>query len=101
MHTDPGLCPSFVDIVVAKNDKIRKSVGSQKFEYNGIHVSVDKMTEKKCHSFPEDQSVFITQSADLSNIFCCDSEQNQTGFIMKVKGQNYLSVLTTLCKYLP
>ena len=87
MHTDPGLCPSFVDIVVAKNDNVRKRVGSQNFEYNGIHVSVDKITQK-CHSFPEDQPVFITQSADLSNNFGCDLEQNQTG-IMKGKGPNY------------
>ena len=88
MHTDPGLCPSFVDIVVAKNDKVRKRVGSQKFEYNGIHVSVDKITQK-CHTFPEDLSVFITQNADMSNNFGCDLEQNQIGFIRKGKGPNY------------
>ena len=45
MHTDAGLCPSFVDRVKAKNDKVHKRVGSQTFEYNGIRVSVDKITQ--------------------------------------------------------
>ena len=30
--------------------------------------------------------MFIIQSADLSHIFGCDLEQNQTGVIMKGKG---------------
>ena len=33
--------------------------------------------------------MFIIQSADLSNIFGCDLEQNQTGVIMKEKGPHY------------
>ena len=35
---------------------------------------------------PEDHSVFIIQSADLSHTFGCDLEQNQTGVIMKGEG---------------
>ena len=46
MHIEPGLYPSFVDIVVAMNNKIRESLGAQAFEYNGIYVSVDKITQK-------------------------------------------------------
>ena len=38
---------------------------------------------------PLDQSVFIIQSPDLSHIFDCDLEQNQTGVIMKRKGPHY------------
>ena len=38
---------------------------------------------------PENQSVFIFQSADLSHFFGCDLEQNQTGVIMKIKGPHY------------
>ena len=33
--------------------------------------------------------MFIIQSADLSHIFGCDLEQNQTGVIMKEKGPQY------------
>ena len=33
--------------------------------------------------------MFIIQSADLSHIFGCDFEQNQTGVIMKEKGLHY------------
>ena len=33
--------------------------------------------------------MFIIQSADLSHIFGCDLEQNQTGVIMKGKGPHY------------
>ena len=33
--------------------------------------------------------MFIIQSADLSHIFGCDLEPNQTGVIMKRKGQHY------------
>ena len=89
MHVEPGLYPSIVDIVVAMNDKVRKRIGAQKYEYNGIYVSVDKITQKVAIHLPEDQSVFIIQSADLSHIFGCDLEQNQTGVIMKGKGPNY------------
>ena len=89
MHVEPGLYPSKVDIVVAMNDKVRKRIGAQKYEYNGIYVSVDKITQKVAVHLPEDQSVFIIQSADLSHIFGCDLEQNQTGVIMKGKGPHY------------
>ena len=33
--------------------------------------------------------MFIIQSSDLSHIFGCDLEQNQTGVIMKRKGPHY------------
>ena len=89
MHVEPGLYPSIVDIVVALNDKVRKRIGAQKYEYNGIYVSVDKITQKVAIHLPEDQSVFIIQSADLSHIFGCDLEQNQTSVIMKGKGPHY------------
>ena len=65
MHVEPGLYPSIVDIVVAMNDKVRKRIGAQKYKYNGIYVSVDKITQKVAIHLPEDQSVFIIQSADF------------------------------------
>ena len=71
------------------NSKNRERLG-QVFEYNGIYVSVDKITHKVAVHLPENQSVFIIQSADLSHIFSCDLEQNQTGVIMKGKGPHYL-----------
>ena len=46
MNIEPGLYPSIVDIVVAMNTKIRERLGAQDFEYNGIYVSVDKITQK-------------------------------------------------------
>ena len=81
--------PSIVDIVVAMNDKNRKRIGTQKYEYNGIYVSVDKIIQKVAILLPEDQSVFIIQSADLSHIFCGNLKQNQTGVIMKGKKPHY------------
>ena len=36
--------------------------------------------------------MFLIQSADLSNIFGCDLEQNQTGVIMKEKKATLSSV---------
>ena len=89
MHVEPGLYPSIVDIVVAMNDKVRKRLGAQKYNYNGIYVSVDKITQKVAIHLLEDQSVFIIQSADLSHIFGCDLQQNQTGVNMKGKGPHY------------
>ena len=71
------------------NDKVRNRIGAQKFEYNGIYVSVPKITKKNAIHLPEDQSVFIIQSADLSHIFVCDLEQNQTRVMMKRKGPHY------------
>ena len=72
MHIEPGFNPSIVDIVVAMADKVRKRIGAQKYEYNGIYVSVDKITQKIAFHLPEDQSVFIIQSADLIHIVGCD-----------------------------
>ena len=83
MHIESGLYPSIVDIVVAMNDKVGKRIGAQKYEYNGIYVSVDKITQKNAITLPEDQSVFIIRSTDLSHNFGCDLEQNQTSNIMK------------------
>ena len=45
MHFEAALYPSVVDIVVAMNDNIRKRIGAQKYEYNGIYVSIDKTTQ--------------------------------------------------------
>ena len=89
MNIEPGLYPSFVDIFVAMNNKIRERLGAQAFEYNGIYVSVDKITQEAAVHLPENQSVFIIQSFDLSHIFGGDLEQNQTGVIMKGKGPYY------------
>ena len=89
MNIEPGLYPSIVDIVVAMNNKFRERLGAQVFEYNGIYVSVDKITQKHAVHLPESESVFIIQSADLSHILGCNLEQNQTGFIMKGKGPHY------------
>ena len=89
MNIEPGLYPKIVDIVEAMNNKIRERVGAQVVEYNRIYVSVDKITQKAAVLLPENQSVFIIQSADLSHIFGCDLEQNQTGVIMKRKGPHF------------
>ena len=89
MNIEPGLYPSIVEILEAMNNKTRERLGAQVFEYNGILVSVDKITQKVAVHLPESQSVFIIQSADLSHIFGCDLEQNQTGVIMKGKGPHY------------
>ena len=51
MHIEHGLYPSIVDIVVAMIDKVRIRICAQKYEYNGVYVSVDKTTQKNCHSF--------------------------------------------------
>ena len=85
MQTDLGLYPSIADIAVAMSNKIRERLGAQAFEYNRINLSVDKITQKVAVHLPESQSVFIIQSSDLSYIFGCDLEQNQTAVIMKVK----------------
>ena len=46
------------------NEKVRKRIGAQKNEYNGIYISVDKITLKVAIHLPEDQSGFIIQSAE-------------------------------------
>ena len=86
MNIEPELYPSFVDLVVAMNNKIRERLGAQVFEYNEIYVSVDKITQKVAVHLPENQSVFISRFVDFGHIFGCDLEQNQTGVIMKGKG---------------
>ena len=96
MHFDPGLHPSIVDIVAAMNSKIRERLGAQAFKYNGVHVSVDKFTQKIAVHLPEIQSVFIIQNSDFSHIFGYNLEQNQTGVIMKKKVHIILSILSTL-----
>ena len=59
MHIEPGLYPNIVVIVVAKNDEVHKRIVAQIYEYNGIHVSVDKLTPKIVIQLHGDQSVFI------------------------------------------
>ena len=61
------------------NNKIRKRLGAQAIEYNGRYVSLDKSTQKIAVHLLDYQSVFIIQSSDLSQIFGCDLEKNQTG----------------------
>ena len=62
MHNEHGLYPSIVDIIVATKDKVRKRIGAQNYEQ--VYVSLDKITQKVIIHLPEDQSLFITQSAD-------------------------------------
>ena len=61
MHIEPGLYPNIVVIVVATNDEVHKCKVAQIYEYNRIHVSVDKVTPKIAIQLPGDQSVFIIQ----------------------------------------
>ena len=68
MHFEPRLYPSIVDIVVAMNNKNPERLGAQAFENNGFYVSVDKITQKVAVHLPENQSVFIIESSDLSHI---------------------------------
>ena len=89
MNIEPGFYPSIVDIVVAMNNKMRECLGDQVFDYNGIHVSVEKLTQKVVVHLPENQSVFIIQRSDSNHIFGIDLEQNQTGVIMKERGPHY------------
>ena len=89
MHIEPGLYPSKVDTVVAMNSKVREHLGTRALEYNGIYVSVDRITQNIAVHLPENQSVFFIQSSDSSHMFCCDLEQNQTGVKMIGKGPHY------------
>ena len=89
MHIEPGLYPNFVDIVVALNDIVRKSIGAQKYENNGFNVSGDEITQKSAIHSPGDQSVFMIQSVDLSHIFGDELEQNWTGGVTKAKGPHH------------
>ena len=89
MNIESGLYPRIVDIAVAMKNKNRERLGAQASDYNRIYVSVYKFTKKFAVHLPETQSVFIIQSADLSHIFGCDLEQNQTGVIMNGKGAHY------------
>ena len=65
MHIDPGLYPGIVDRVAAMNSKIRERLGAQAFEYNGIYLSVDKITQKIAVHLPEIKLVFMIQSSGL------------------------------------
>ena len=51
MDIEPDFYSSFVDIVVAMNDKVQKRIGAQNNEFNGIYVSIDKIRQKNRHSF--------------------------------------------------
>ena len=48
-----------------------------------------KITQKIAVQLTEDQSMFIIQNSNLSHIFGCDLEQNQTVVIMSGKGPHY------------
>ena len=97
MHVELGLYPSFVDVVVVMNNKIRERLGAQAFEYNGIYVSVDNLTQKVAVQLPENQSLFMIQSSDLSHNFGCGLKQIQTGVLMK-KRPTLSSVFLRHCK---
>ena len=64
MHFEPGLYPSIIDIVAAKNNKIRERLGAQNFEYSGFYVSLDKIKQKLAVHLPEEQSVFFIENSD-------------------------------------
>ena len=55
MHNELGLYPSIGDIVVAINNKLRERLGAEAFEYNGIYVTLDKITQKLTGRLPENQ----------------------------------------------
>ena len=55
MHNEPGFYPNNVDIVVAMNNKTWERLCAQAFKYNGIYVSVDKITQKVAVHLPENQ----------------------------------------------
>ena len=78
MHSEPGLYPIIIDIVVAMNDTVRKRIGAQKHEYKGNHKSIDKITPKS-HSFTRGSNTLTIQCADLSHFFGCDLEQKNRG----------------------
>ena len=46
MYIERWLYPSIVDIIVDMNDKVRKGIGAQNYEYDWVYVSVDKVTQK-------------------------------------------------------
>ena len=50
------------------NNQNRERLGAEAFEYKGLYVSVDKVKQKIAAHIPGDQSVFIIQSSDLSQI---------------------------------
>ena len=59
MYIEPRLYPITIDIVVTGNKQIRECLDAQAFEYSGIYVSVDKVTQKIAVHLPENQSAFI------------------------------------------
>ena len=52
-----------------KDKHYRKRLGAQKFEYNGTHLSVDKIIQQITIYLRENQSMLIIQSATLSPFF--------------------------------
>ena len=82
------------------NNKIREGLGAQAIEYNGRYVSLDKSTQKIAVHLPDDQSVFMIQSSDLSHIFGCDLEKKSKKFIISGKGPHYPQYSMTLYEYI-
>ena len=68
-HIEPELHPSNVYTVVTINNKNRSHLGAQAFEYNGIFVAENEITQKLANQLPENQSVFIIQGSDLCHFF--------------------------------
>ena len=81
--------PRIVDIVEVMNNKIQERLGAQTIEYNGIYVSVDKITLKNTVHLHENQTGSIIQDSGLNHVFVSFLEQNQTGVIIKRKGPHY------------
>ena len=69
--------------------KFKKRISAQKYYYIGYHVLQDKITQKIDIQIPDDYSHFIIQNADLSHVFGCNLEQNQTRVIKCGKGPHF------------
>ena len=57
IHVELELYSSLVELVVAMNDKVRKRMDAQFFDYSGIQVSLDKITQKLAIPSPGDLTV--------------------------------------------
>ena len=95
MNLETCLYPSIVDIVVAMNNKIWERLGAQAFEYNGIYISVDKITLKVAIHLPESQSLFNIENSELSHVFDCDLSKIKQELKRKEKVHIILSNLTS------
>ena len=51
MHIELGFCAGIAYKIVAMNGKVRKCIGAQSYEYNGIFLSVDTIIQKMLFLF--------------------------------------------------